>query len=313
MILSASRRTDIPNYYSEWFINRIREGFLYVRNPMNAHQVSKINLSPDVIDCIVFWTKNPINMLEKLEELKPYMYYFQFTLTGYGRDVEPNLPHKREVLIPTFQRLSEQIGKERVIWRYDPIFLSDRYTVEYHIKAFEEIAASLAGYTDKVVISFIDFYKKTMRNTRTLAIQQMTAQKTRTLAEKMAEIALRYLLDIETCAEKINLQEFGISKGHCIDKRLIEKLLGCELSGQKDKYQRESCGCLESVEVGTYNTCFNGCKYCYANFHETKVKENARQYDKSSPLLCGTLTQYDKITDRKIKSLKDGQFSLFRE
>ena len=199
MILSASRRTDIPNYYSEWFINRIREGFLYVRNPMNAHQVSKINLSPDVIDCIVFWTKNPINMLGKLEELKPYMYYFQFTLTGYGRDVEPNLPHKREALIPTFQRLSEQIGKERVIWRYDPIFLSDRYTVEYHIKAFEEIAASLAGYTDKVVISFIDFYKKTMRNTRTLAIQQMTAQKTRTLAEKMAEIALRYSLDIETC------------------------------------------------------------------------------------------------------------------
>lgn len=199
MILSASRRTDIPNYYSEWFINRIREGFLYVRNPMNAHQVSKINLSPDVIDCIVFWTKNPINMLGKLEELKPYMYYFQFTLTGYGRDVEPNLSHKREALIPTFQRLSEQIGKERVIWRYDPIFLSDRYTVEYHIKAFEEIAASLAGYTDKVVISFIDFYKKTMRNTRTLAIQQMTAQKTRTLAEKMAEIALRYSLDIETC------------------------------------------------------------------------------------------------------------------
>lgn len=199
MILSASRRTDIPNYYSEWFINRIREGFLYVRNPMNAHQVSKINLSPDVIDCIVFWTKNPINMLGKLEELKPYMYYFQFTLTGYGRDVEPNLPHKREALIPTFQRLSEQIGKERVIWRYDPIFLSDRYTVEYHIKAFEEIVASLAGYTDKVVISFIDFYKKTMRNTRTLAIQQMTAQKTRTLAEKMAEIALRYSLDIETC------------------------------------------------------------------------------------------------------------------
>lgn len=199
MILSASRRTDIPNYYSEWFINRIREGFLYVRNPMNPHQISKINLSPDVIDCIVFWTKNPINMLGKLEELKPYMYYFQFTLTGYGRDVEPNLPHKREALIPTFQRLSEQIGKERVIWRYDPIFLSDRYTVEYHIKAFEEIVASLAGYTDKVVISFIDFYKKTMRNTRTLAIQQMTAQKTRTLAEKMAEIALRYSLDIETC------------------------------------------------------------------------------------------------------------------
>ena len=138
MILSVSRRTDIPNYYSDWFIARIKEGFLYVRNPMNAHQISKIDLSPEVVDCIVFWTKNPANMIEKLEDLQKYMYYFQFTMTGYGKDVEPNLPNKREELIPTFKRLSEKIGKERVIWRYDPILISKRYTIDYHLKAFEE-------------------------------------------------------------------------------------------------------------------------------------------------------------------------------
>ena len=156
MILSVSRRTDIPNYYSEWFVNRIKEGYLYVRNPMNAHQISKIDISPQVVDCIVFWTKNPKNMMSRLSELKGYNYYFQFTITGYGKDVEPNIPDKRTEIIPVFQELSRQIGKEAVIWRCDPIFLSEKYTKEYHLKAFEEIATKLRGYTDKVIISFVN-------------------------------------------------------------------------------------------------------------------------------------------------------------
>jgi hypothetical protein len=139
MILSVSRRTDIPNYYSEWFYNRIKEGFLYVRNPMNAHQVSEIKITPDVVDCIVFWTKNPLPMMKRLNETKDYNYYFQFTLTGYGNDVEVNLSNKKTEMIPVFQELSEKIGKQKVIWRYDPIFFSDRYTKEYHLKAFKSI------------------------------------------------------------------------------------------------------------------------------------------------------------------------------
>ena len=131
MILSVSRRTDVPNYYSDWFINRIKAGFLYVRNPLNVHQISRIELSPEVIDCIVFWTKNPANMIEKLNDIKEYVYYFQFTLNGYDKDIEPNLPDKRKELIPTFQRLSEKIGKEKLIWRYDPILLNERYTIDY--------------------------------------------------------------------------------------------------------------------------------------------------------------------------------------
>ena len=160
MIISASRRTDIPNYYSEWFYNRIKEGFLYVRNPMNFHQVSEIRITPDLVDCIVFWTKNPLPMMDRLEELKAYPYYFQFTLTGYGNDVEINLPDKKTSIIPAFRELAGRIGREKVIWRYDPIFFTGRYTVQYHLKAFRNIAEALSGYTEKCVISFLDIYSK---------------------------------------------------------------------------------------------------------------------------------------------------------
>ena len=310
MILSVSRRTDVPNYYSDWFMNRVKEGFLYVRNPMNAHQISRIDLSPDVVDCIVFWTKNPANLMEHLECLKDYAYYFQFTLTGYGKDIEPNLPNKREELISTFQTLSGQIGKEKVIWRYDPILISGRYTTDYHLKAFEEIARSLTGYTEKVVISFIDLYAKIQRNMKELGVRQLTTDEMIRMAAQMVQIASTYNLVVESCAEQIDLSNVGVQHGSCIDKRLIEKLLGCKLVGGKDKNQREACGCLESVEVGAYNTCLNGCKYCYANFNDEKVKANIKSYNPNFPLLCGNITSEDKITDRKIKSLKDNQLYL---
>lgn len=310
MILSVSRRTDIPNYYPEWFVDRIRNGFLYVRNPMNAHQISRIDLSPDVVDCIVFWTKNPANMIEKLAHLQDYTYYFQFTLTGYGKDIEPNLPDKRKELIPIFKKLSEKIGKEKVIWRYDPILLNRRYTAQYHLKAFEEIADNLAGYTEKAVISFVDVYAKTRRNARELDIREMTGEEMLGLAGKMAQIALNYNLTVESCAEQINLEKAGVRHGSCIDKKLIEKMLGCKLLGEKDKNQRGACGCLESVDVGAYNTCLNGCKYCYANFSDSKVKESVTFYHRDSALLCGDISSDDKITDRKMKTLKDTQLSF---
>lgn len=311
MILSVSRRTDIPNYYSEWFYNRIKEGFLYVRNPMNSHQVSRIDLSPEVVDCIVFWTKNPANMLERLEELYEYQYYFQFTLTGYGRDIEPNLPDKRSELIGTFKKLSEKIGKDRVIWRYDPILINERYSVEYHLKAFDEIANSLKYHTKKVIISFVDLYAKTQRNTKGLNIQKLSKEQMVDIARELAKIAERNQLVIETCAEQIDLTNIGIKHGSCIDKSLIEKILGCRLVMGKDKNQREECGCYESVEVGTYNTCKNGCKYCYANFNNEKVRDSIELYDVNSPLLCGILHSDDKVTERKVKSLKNQQISFW--
>ncbi len=159
MIISASRRTDIPSYYSEWFFNRIKEGYVCVRNPMNIHQVGKIPLSPDVIDGIVFWTKNPTPMLNRLDEISQYNYYFQFTVNSYNTDIETNIPSKNDVIIPTFQKLSKQIGKNRVIWRYDPILINEKYTLEYHLTYFKMMADKLADYTEKCTISFIDIYR----------------------------------------------------------------------------------------------------------------------------------------------------------
>lgn len=311
MILSVSRRTDIPNYYFEWFSNRIREGFLYVRNPMNAHQISKLDLSPEVVDCIVFWTKNPEKMLSQLDCLRDYMYYFQFTLTGYGKDIEPQLPDKRGRLIPIFQNLSKNVGRQRVIWRYDPILISGKYTIDYHLRAFEEIAGSLANYTEKVVISFLDMYAKTIRNTKGLEITELSDTEKIRLAKQLKEIASRHHLIMETCAEQIDLQEIGIQHGSCIDKKLIETLLGCRLTGGRDKNQRKECGCLESIDVGAYNTCLNGCRYCYANNNDRQVKENSRRFLAASPLLCGNIDSRDIVTDRKLHSLKDPQMSLF--
>lgn len=311
MILSVSRRTDIPNYYSDWFFNRIKEGYVYVRNPMNIHQVSKIEITPDVVDCIVFWTKNPSVMLKRLDEIKEYNYYFQFTLTGYGNDVEANLPNKKSVIIPTFQELSNKIGKQRVIWRYDPIFFSDRYTKEYHLKAFKSIAEALRGYTEKCVISFVDIYQKNKKNMDSLSSYELNDCELRKFAKELSKIASDNNISLGSCAEKINLEECGIVHNSCIDRELIEKIIGCKLNVGKDKNQRIECGCVESVEIGTYNTCKNGCLYCYANYSSKSVETNTVKYDPLSPLLCGQVEKNDKITIRKLASLKQSQCSFF--
>lgn len=303
MILSVSRRTDIPSYYSEWFFNRIKEGFLCVRNPMNPRQVSRIELSPEVVDCIVFWTKNPLPMLDRLQELSAYHYYFQFTMTGYGRDVEVNVPHKKEVMILAFQRLSTEIGSQKVIWRYDPILFTKIYTPEYHIKAFTQIAEALRGYTHNCVISFVDSYAKIKKNMIELGVYELSQEELTAFAKELAQIAKKNGMTIATCAEVIDLEECGIEHNACIDKELIEKIIGAELRVGKDKNQRTECRCIESVEVGSYDTCRNGCKYCYANHSLEHVGRNCLAYDPNSPILCGTISAEDNITRRKVKSL----------
>lgn len=311
MILSVSRRTDIPNYYSEWFFNRLKDGFLYVRNPMNFHQISEIKISPDVVDCIVFWTKNPLPMMERLDELEAYNYYFQFTLTGYGNDVERNLPNKKTSVIPIFQELSNKIGKEKVVWRYDPIFFSNRYNVQYHLKAFRSIAEALSGYTEKCVISFLDIYPKNKKNMDNLLSYDLSDSELREFAKELSNIAKENHIKIGSCAEKVDLDEYGIIHNSCIDKELIEKIIGCKLKINKDKNQRIECGCVESVEVGTYNTCKNGCVYCYANYSAKSVESNFQKYDPLSPLLCGHIEKDDRISTRNVVSLKETQISIF--
>ncbi len=311
MILSVSRRTDIPAYYSEWFFERLKEGFVYTRNPMNPKQISRLELSPETVDCIVFWTKNPEPMLDRLSELAPYPYYFQFTLTSYGTDIEANVPHKREVMIPVFQRLSETIGSKRVIWRYDPILFTKRYTPEYHMKAFRQMAEALRGYTEKCVISFVDMYAKNKKNMQALGVYELSKTELEAFAKELCDIARENGMMMASCAEQIDLAHCGIAHNACIDKALIEEIIGCKLKGARDKNQRSECGCMESIDIGTYHTCGNGCVYCYANHSEAQVKENLRKYDVNSKILCGMIGEEDKVTERKLTSMKVEQFSLF--
>lgn len=309
MILSVSRRTDIPAFYGDWFINRLKEGFVYVRNPMNVLQVSKIALSPKNIECITFWTKNPsekfISDLNIIDELG-YKYFFQYSITSYNNQIEKNIP-KKQVEIKRFQKLSSQIGKEKVIWRYDPIFFTNYYNIEYHKKWFEYIASKLENYTEKCVISFLDYYPKIKNRLVQNEIPDVSENQMLEFAFYLSSIASKYNIKVESCCEKINLSSVGIEHGHCIDPILINKITGKEYDFKKDKAQRKDCGCIESVDIGTYNTCKNGCVYCYANWNENITV----QYNPNSPLLCSNLTSEDKILERVIKSCELLQAKLF--
>jgi len=286
MIISCSRRTDIPAFYSDWFFNRILEGYVLVRNPMNSRQVRNVSLAPTDVDCIVFWTKNPKPMLDRLHLLLAYNYYFQFTLTSYDKDIEPNLPPKTGI-VDTFIRLSDEIGKKRIVWRYDPMLLSESVTTEYHMEHFARLAKRLSGHTEKCIISFIDMYRHLQGNIADLAIRSPEESEMRVLAEKIADIANANNIKVETCAEEAELDNLGIEHGKCIDDRLISELIGTKLNIEKDKYQRELCRCVASVDIGEYNTCKHGCRYCYANVSQKKLEKNHALHHSELPLLIG--------------------------
>ena len=319
MILSVSRRTDIPAFYSEWFYNRLKEGFLYVRNPMNPRQISSIPLSADIVDCIVFWSKNPAPMIPRLGELKDYCYYFQFTLNAYGQEVEPRVPPLSE-RIDTFFRLSELIGSERVVWRYDPIFFSEKYSAGFHIDAFGKLTERLKGHTEKCVFSFVDIYPtKNMSRMRRLSPVEAGEDEMNRLLESMSAEAKSCGLSLATCAESVDLEKYGIKHNSCIDKELIERLCGAKLKVGPDG-QRPNCGCVKCDDIGSYDTCLHGCVYCYANFRPSAVAEKAANYDPLSPILCDSVSRDDRVSLRPSKSLKlpreesydpDSQLTLF--
>lgn len=303
MIISVSRRTDIPAFYSEWFFNRLKEGYVLVQNPMNTKQISRLELNKNTVDCFVFWTKNAKPMLKRLDELKEYKYYFQYTITGYNKEVEIGLGNKKDI-INNFRELSKVIGREKVILRYDPIFLSDKYTIDYHCKAFDKLCSELQGYTDKCVISFLDLYTKTKKNTKGLNIIPFTLDTIYEVAYRLSLIAKKYNISIETCSEGYNLQKFGIKKGKCIDDRLVSQIIGYKVNVKKDETQREVCGCVKSIDIGQYNTCKHHCLYCYANYSYSQVEGNCKKHNPNNPLLVGEVPVNAKITNRQLKSIK---------
>ncbi len=300
MILSASRRTDIPCYYSEWFMKRLEEGYVLTRNPMNYSQISRIKLSPDTIDCIVFWSKDPLNMMDKLDQIDAlgYRYYFHFTITPYQLDIEKNLRPKEDI-VTTFKQLSERIGKEKVLWRYDPIIINKEMGLEYHIVEFEHLCRELCGYTELCNISFVDRYQKLNKSVKENVLPEISQGQMIELASKLAKIAKQYHIQVRACCEEVDLSNTGVEPASCIDARVIEGLIQHPIKVKSDKHQRPGCNCIQSVDIGVYNTCKNGCVYCYANHSDASVQNNFLKHDKNAEILIGKVELGERITERK--------------
>lgn len=290
MIISASRRTDIPAFHSEWFYNRIKEEYVITKNPMNAKQIKKVSLSKKDVDCIVFWTKNPQPMLEQLNLLDGYNYYFHYTITGYDSEIEPNLP-TLEARIDTLKKLSAKIGPDKIIWRYDPILLTDKIDIDFHVAHFEKIANEIQPYVSKCIISFLDAYPSNQKRLEDRKIFVLNDQDIIDVACRFSEIAYKNNLIIETCSEGYTLEAYGICHGKCIDAKFITNVFKIELSVTKDKNQRSNCGCAQSIDIGAYSTCLHHCVYCYA----THKNSNYNKCIPFSPILCGQIP--DDIID----------------
>ena len=308
MILNTGNRTDIPAFYSDWFYNRIKEGYVLVRNPYYPTQITKYMLKPEVIDILAFCTKNPIPMLDRLSLLSAFDMFWFVTITPYGKEIEPLVPHKEQV-ISSFQRLSALVGSNRMSWRYDPIFITEQYSVSYHIEQFHQMAEALSGYTNQCVVSFIDLYEKTKRNFH--GIRRVTDSEQETLIAAFSEIAKRNHLQIHLCCENTGLVRENVDADGCMTKAVLEKALGCRLDVPQKKMARKECACLLGADIGAYNTCPHGCLYCYANYDKETVTRNQKLHRVTSPLLIGEVTDDDVIKQAEQKSWKNGQMSIF--
>ncbi len=312
MIISASRRCDIPAYFGEWFINCLSRGDVLIQNPYNQNRLSRAILTPQTVDIIVFWTKNPLPFFEHLPRLDNmgYPYYFQFTLTPYGRETERNLPDK-EILLQAFSELSKRLGKHRVVWRYDPIIIDDNYDISYHEEQFSYMAKRLCGATNRCVISFVDSYQNVITRMGRAPKYDMSLSNIHKISEVFSGIAGQNQMELFTCAEQYHLDKYGVHHGACIDQNIIRDILGVGVADIRDKNQRPECRCLDSIDIGTYNCCANGCVYCYAVKNDASAAMNIKKHDPKSPMLIGHPHTAAIITDRASKSIKIYQTSLF--
>ncbi|MBR2289763.1 MAG: DUF1848 domain-containing protein [Clostridia bacterium] len=296
MIINTGMRTDIPAFYSKWLLNRIKEGFVYVRNPYYKNQVTKYSLSPEVVDCLAFCTKNPHPLIGHLTELDKYNQFWFVTITPYGKDIEPNVPDKK-LVIEDFKKLSEHIGADSVALRYDPIFINQEFDVDKHIKCFERLLSQLKGYTHDCTISFLDLYEKVKRNAPDL--RPPNEEEEIELVKAFAKIGQENDIVIHGCCEKKELKAYGIDITGCMSQEIVEKAIHHKLDIRKKQSQRAVCDCVLGNDIGAYNTCPHMCKYCYANANAGLVRENVKKHIPSSPFLIGKEEPGDKITEAK--------------
>lgn len=307
MILQTGQRTDIPAFYSEWFANRIKDGYVLVRNPYNPVQVTRYSLDPSVVDLIGFCSKNPGPMLKYMDLLKPYGMFWYVTITAYDRDIEPNVPPIRQI-VEDFKRISDIVGVDSMGWRYDPIVINNTYTAEVHLQRFQEIASALEGYTKTCVISFIDLFDKVRRNFP--EARMVTTEQRLFLGERMVQIAASHGMVVKPCGEGNELARFGADCRGCMTEEMYEAALQTTLHFPKKVPIRKECACYMGNDIGAYNTCLHLCRYCYANYDEATVRENYRLHDPKSPFLIGGSRPDDVVHVAEQKSWIDGQLRL---
>ena len=267
MIISASRRTDIPAFYSDWLVNRLNAGYCLVKNPFNPAQIKRVSLLPEDVDGIVLWTKNAAPLLPSISALNSHSYYFQYTITPYHADIEAGLANKKTTVIPAFLKFADILGAKRMIWRYDPIIITPRYSETYHIAAFKKLCELLAGSTKTCVISFAIAYKSVAKNLAEAGHVSLSAEEKLRLAADLLHIANEHGITLCACCELPELYEIGVQPISCVDASLFG------VNAPRDKHQRKGCNCAVSADIGTYNSCMNGCVYCYANHSEIGVRK----------------------------------------
>ncbi|MDE5965969.1 MAG: DUF1848 domain-containing protein [Lachnospiraceae bacterium] len=300
MIINTGGRTDTVQYYSEWLLNRFSEGYVLSRNPLFPNKITRYELVPDKVDCVVFCSKNYKPILPRLHEITDkFNTYFHYTITAYGEDVEPGVPSIDESM-ETLIELSKQFGRQRVAWRYDPVLLTKDYTIQRHLETFERMAETLAPYIDRCIFSFVEMYKKLQTNMPeliTLSVWDMD-----TLAQGLGSIAEKYGVFIQTCGTNEDFTRYGIHTSGCMTLDILGSANGIAFKDRKHNGSRQGCQCIESRDIGAYDTCMNGCKYCYANKNPQKAFENHKYHDKDSPLLLGAVNPTDTVIQGAQKS-----------
>lgn len=293
MILNVSGRTDIVAFYMPWFMKRYKEGFIDVRNPFYPKMVSRINFKN--VDLILFCTKNPIPLLKSINQIDKKI-LLHVTLTPYKNDIEPNVPPKG-MIIDAIKKLSKQMGKENIYIRYDPIFINDKYNINYHVKAFDKMCKLLNGYVNHIIISFLDEYKNVQKNKKVLCNKPLTEDDYMQIGINFSKSAKENGMTVQTCFEERNLVEYGFTKEDCLSHTLAFKLTGKTYKNWQAR-KGKNCKCVQMVDIGVYNSCKHFCKYCYANYDEQKVNENFNEHDIHSSLLIGKLNDDDIIKER---------------
>ncbi len=302
MIINTGQRTDIPAFYSKWFMNRIREGYVYVRNPYYPNLVTKFLLNPNVVDVIGFCTKNPRPMFPYLDELKKFGQFWYVSITGFEKDLEPNVPSIQQA-IEDFKYLSNKVGKHAVGWRYTPIIINEKYTIERHIKTFHYIAEQLEGYTTLAVFGFVDLYDKLKRNHPEL--KDCSDEEKILLAKEFSKIAKEHHFELRLCSKEKWLKEYGIDVNGCMRIEDYERGIQSKLHiKQKMQARKGYCACYLSNDIGVYNTCMHLCTYCYANGNKETILKNNKRHDVNSPFLIGHLEPNDKVKEAKQESYK---------